>query len=699
MIIPYDASKEERDRIVKERERKLYESFEHMRKDIDDQIQNMNFSTVSERVKRQQLEEIRNSLQKQLQSHYNALESGLKDDMVNIGQDVLKESESFYASLNMPIGMSITSFPVEIMNNVVNGSVYQEKWYLSRALWGDYTEKLDQINEVISNGIGLNLPSKEIAKQLEQYVDPSAMTPSKTIVTKCLQDPVTGKLYSMDYVKRHPEKDWTGFKEKDSKFRYGKVDYNAQRLARTLINHAYQQNVVHQAQANPFATGVRWDASGGERMCEICEERDGKIFPTDDVPLDHPNGMCTFEVITDLNMMEMSDVLADFVNGEPTEYDDALYAWYNDRAEVPIERAPDMFAQHVIAEGRDISGEWQRRPDQYDFEIEDVMAAQGFDGLPRVVSKEEFEAAVKAANDGNGFIAQRTYVAGDQETLDMYRDMLYNGKWYVDCGTGGAQYGQGMYCAADYSGQLTQGIQNEMHHYQDINSQRLSKDLDREKVLDKVLHQLSKDGVDQNTADTIVKIIDVNVYGADYDRRSLLSSLDRNAKTKVAEFTDLITFGDFAKASPVSYIETLTLDPSAKIISYDDAYKLRSDYESKFKDSKITNFINTFSGDERYVAARETRTKIDGLEISEIIRKAKEYEKKNGPDAYDKLAEIVSAKRNEIEDEWYSYGRKLDEGAVAVLYGYDAINAEGHGESGSYTVILNRTKLIIQGDE
>ena len=555
MIIPYNASKEERDRITAEREKKLYQSFENMRKQIDDQIQTMNFSTVSEKVKRQQLEEIRNELQKQLQSHYNALESGLKNDMVNIGQSVLNESESFYKGLNMPIGMSITSFPVEIMNNVVNGSVYQEKWYLSRALWGDYTEKLDQINEVISNGIGLNLPSFEIAKQLEQYVDPSAMTPSKTIVTHCLQDPVTGKLYSMDYVKRHPEKDWTGFKEKDSKFRYGKVDYNAQRLARTLINHAYQQNVVHQAQANPFATGVRWDASGGERMCEICEERDGKIFPADDVPLDHPNGMCTFEVVTDLNMMEMSNVLADFVNGEPTAYDVKLYAWYNDRAEVPIERVPDMFAQHVVAEGKDLTGIWQRRENQFDFAIEDVMAAQGFDGLPRVVSKEEFEAAVKAANGGQGFIAQRTYSASDQETLDMYRDMLYNGKWYVDCGTGGAQYGQGMYCAADYNGQLTSGIKAEMQHY-----------------------------------------IELNV----------------------------------SRGNTLSYVETLTLDPSAKIISYDDLFK-----------------------------------------------------------------------RAQENDAWaiMSQGRTTDLGVFAAVLGYDAINAEGHGESGSYTVVLNRTKLIIQGDE
>lgn len=32
------------------------------------------------------------------------------------------------------------------------------------------------------------------------------------------------------------------------------------------------------------------------------------------------------------------------------------------------------------------------------------------------------------------------------------------------------------------------------------------------------------------------------------------------------------------------------------------------------------------------------------------------------------------------------------------MLGYDAINAEGHGASGSYTVILNRTKTIILGE-
>jgi hypothetical protein len=177
--------------------------------------------------------------------------------------------------------------------------------------------------------------------------------------------------------------------------------------------------------------------------------------------------------------------------------------------------------------------------------------------LPRVVSPEEFDRAVEES----GFIAQRTYSAPDQETLDAYRDQLYHGTWYVDCSTGGAQYGRGMYCAADYNGQLTQGIRNEMVHYQELGQQR------------------------NNT---------------------------------------------------VAYTETLTLAPDARIISYNDIEQMRIDGVGDF-----------------WMAGNKDRAR-------------------------------------EID--------RMDLGSYAALLGYDAINAEGHGESGSYTVILNRTAVIFRGE-
>lgn len=125
---------------------------------------------------------------------------------------------------------------------------------------------------------------------------------------------------------------------------------------------------------------------------------------------------------------------------------------------------------YVVVNGGDISATWVRRKDKFDFAINDVINAQGFDGKPKLVTSEEkFNEAVKAAD---GFIAQRTYSAPDAETLRAYQDQLYRGKWYVDCSKGGADYGQGMYCVSDMGGSITENMQNEMSHYIELNNKR-----------------------------------------------------------------------------------------------------------------------------------------------------------------------------------------------------------------------------------
>lgn len=114
-----------------------------------------------------------------------------------------------------------------------------------------------------------------------------------------------------------------------------------------------------------------------------------------------------------------------------------------------------------IVQGEDITDTWSRREDKFEYEIDDVIDAQGFNGLPRVVDEEEFNKAVEESS----FIAQRAYSAPDQETLDAYKNALYNGDWYVNCETGGAAYGQGMYAAGNTTGRMNQSIENEMKYY------------------------------------------------------------------------------------------------------------------------------------------------------------------------------------------------------------------------------------------
>lgn len=260
----------------------------------------------------------------------------------------------------------------------------------------------------------------------------------------------------------------------------------------------------------------------------------------------------------------------------------------------------------AVVNGSDISRSYKGKPD-----IKSVMEAQGFTGLPKVVSKEEFDKAVKASS----FIAQRVYSASSQEVLDAYRNQLYNGDWYVECETGGAQYGQGMYCAADYNGKLTDGIKSEMESYRQ-----------REKKM---------------------------------------------------------------PSGSCSYIETMTLDPSAKIVSFDD---LRKEQEA-CAESVRSEVNDAFSYNEEwqnvaYRASLRLEARPGDKETYRKLQLTPDYRAfvdEHLEEWKDKRYEINSRAR-EIE--------RMDNGAFAAMRGYDAINAED-GASGSYTVILNRTKTII----
>lgn len=177
------------------------------------------------------------------------------------------------------------------------------------------------------------------------------------------------------------------------------------------------------------------------------------------------------------------------------------FAWNQESKEDVIEEKTidDAQVEHEVVNGKDISDAWVRRPDQFAFEIEDVINAQGFDGLPRVVSTDEFDRYAQESD----IIALRGYRAPDEETLKAYQDQLYNGKWYVDCSNGGSVYGRGMYLV------YNKGIE-----------------------------------ADEDTYD----------YARSYSRPSRLKGLKAGR------------------------IETMTIDPSAKIIKYDDAKELMEKY-------------------------------------------------------------------------------------------------------------------------
>lgn len=397
---------------------------------------------------------------------------------------------------------------------------------------------------------------------------------------------------------------------------------------------------------------------------------------------------------------DLPDYPADEVERASRLGDMSYEEWRNGHAAIPGAGA----GPHTVAQGRDIIGKWKRRAGQFDFEIEDVMAAQGYDGVPRLVDADEFDELVKQANGGQGFIAQRSYTGTSKEVADEYRRMLYEGKWYVDCSTGGAQYGQGMYCAADYTGKLTDGIKAEMNHYANIGNSRnpakswASFDAGRKKL--EIQKALDRMGVSDDDRELVSYALYDAVWSdglPDVDNIYDLIDKGYDLADKYGGIRKERAYLTRLREESVTHVETLTLDPSARIVTYDRAMA-----EKNLDQAALANTLKRTRA-ERMISEGE----ISGPDADYVKWKlGLTGDRPKSSLTYDEedlneFAEYASEDLTEYlsrSDELREL-REMNIGSWAAAKGYDAINAEGHGDSGSYTVVLNRTKLIIKRPE
>lgn len=240
---------------------------------------------VSERYYKELQKQLRQTSQEVSNEIYKKIKSNIYTVADAVVSDNVKWLESFGFS-SEGLNAAFSYVPHEIVQNLITGQIYDSGWSLSSRIWGDNEQTLKDIYQVMAKGLAENKPIYEIAKDLESYVRPSAKLP------------------------------WN-LRMADGKKIYKKqVDYNAQRLARTLVQHGYQQSFIATTQKNPFITEYIW-RSNGSRVCDLCKARDGVHYKKNELPMDHPNGMCTMEsVVAD----DMIDQLADWFNSPDGTY-------------------------------------------------------------------------------------------------------------------------------------------------------------------------------------------------------------------------------------------------------------------------------------------------------------------------------------------------------------------------------------------
>ncbi|MBS5133481.1 MAG: hypothetical protein KHY96_10085 [Lachnospiraceae bacterium] len=281
--------------ITRQQQQQIARLYRDIAKDMGKEIAKKSEKTLTYRW----LKDYAKALKNQSKILYSDIQGIVSLGILNTAEAFVDAEQAFWSGL-VP-GLSerfrdtFSSIPQACVDELMNGGIYKDFTGLSERIWA-YQKKYDRdIGYMIERGIVAQKSAYELAKDLEMYVNPKAKKP-------------------WEWQKVYPNCNRV-------------VDYNAQRLARTSVTHAYQLSFQRATKDNPFVEQYQWNSSNAGKTCAMCAKRDGKLFDKDKLPLDHPNGMCVVTAVISKELDEIAEELNDWANGESNP---ALDKWLVD---------------------------------------------------------------------------------------------------------------------------------------------------------------------------------------------------------------------------------------------------------------------------------------------------------------------------------------------------------------------------------
>lgn len=269
--------------ITKNQRQQIAKLYQDIARDMGKEISKKSEKTLTYRW----LKDYAKSLKSQSRQLYEELQGIISLGIWDTSQAVSEVEMEFWSKivpgLSGQFRDTFSSIPQTCVDELMNGGIYKDFTGLSERLW-NYKQKYDRdIGYIIDRGIIEQKSAYDLAKDLEMYVNPNARKP-------------------WEWRKVYPYSNQV-------------VDYNAQRLARTSVTHAYQMSFQRSTVDNPFIEKYKWHSSNAGKTCELCRQRDGKTYDKNMVPLDHPNGMCIVTAEISKSMDEIAEELSSWASG------------------------------------------------------------------------------------------------------------------------------------------------------------------------------------------------------------------------------------------------------------------------------------------------------------------------------------------------------------------------------------------------
>ncbi|MCH3962984.1 MAG: hypothetical protein LKE46_01800 [Clostridium sp.] len=230
---------------------------------------------------------------------------------------------------NEALKRTITKVSSNAVKQLISGSYYKDGKTLSKRLWNITGDNGSKIDKIIKTNIAKGANVKELAAELDKYVNPK-----NRITAKSFKAGITNK-----------------------------VSYQAQRLARTSITHAQTETLIQNAIRNPFCKGLKWNLSPSHFMRmhgrrDICDEYNRKVFAPEDLPLQHPNCLCYMtEVIEELDKCV-----------------ETMKDWSKDRANPGIKSNIDNWVQSEKYPGVEAKGSYDSQTGKINIQVREVKS-------------------------------------------------------------------------------------------------------------------------------------------------------------------------------------------------------------------------------------------------------------------------------------------------------------------------------------
>ncbi|MGL5714193.1 MAG: hypothetical protein ACRCX2_14330 [Paraclostridium sp.] len=195
------------------------------------------------------------------------------------------------------------------LEKIVRGNFYADGKSLDNRIWNITQKNVSDIDKLIKGNVSRGANARKLAEQLEAYINPNKRIEAKTLEA--------GMNTS--------------------------ISYQAQRLARTSISHAFSETCVENAKVNPFNKGLKWNLSPshferqvkkwGEDICDTYVNQDDYglgqgVFPANEFPIKHPNCLC-YSTYVNTPIKEASKELKEWSMGAKNDKLDEWYSKHN----------------------------------------------------------------------------------------------------------------------------------------------------------------------------------------------------------------------------------------------------------------------------------------------------------------------------------------------------------------------------------